>query len=123
MDHEPAPRPRMDDLTVERVLRTVEAIPAGRVAAYGQVGAVAGIGARLTGRIMATWGGGVPWWRVTDASGRLPAPLLARARPLWEAEGIPLAPTGHGCAIRRCGADLGQLAADAHAAWADLPER
>lgn len=115
-------RVRRHALAVERVLRTVEVIPPGRVAAYGQVGSVAGTGARQTGRILATWGGGVPWWRVTDASGRLPAPLLARARPIWEAEGIPSTPGGLGCAIRRCAADLELLAADARAAWADLPE-
>lgn len=112
----------MDDLTVERVLRTVEAIPPGRVANYGQVGAVAGAGARLVGRIMSTWGSGVPWWRVVAADGRLPPPLRARAREHWEAEGIPLAAHGEGCAIRRVRADPAELRERAQAAWADLPE-
>ncbi|MGO2362615.1 MAG: MGMT family protein, partial [Brachybacterium tyrofermentans] len=82
----------MDDVTVERVLRVVEAIPAGRVAAYGEVGAIVGVGPRLVGRIMRTWGSDVPWWRVTNASGD--HPLLARALPYWETEGITVKPNG-----------------------------
>ena len=83
-----SPRTRMDDLTVERVLRVVEAIPPGRVAAYGEVGAIVGVGPRLVGRIMRTWGSSVPWWRVTDSYGD--HPLLARALPHWQEEGIVL---------------------------------
>ena len=57
---ERTPRTRMDDLTVERVLRVVEAIPPGWVAAYGEVGAIVGVGVRVVGRIMGTWGSSVP---------------------------------------------------------------
>lgn len=115
------PRARMDDATVERVLRTVEAIPPGRVAAYGQIGAICGIGPRLVGRIMRDWGGGVPWWRVTNASGELPGPLLARALPHWQEEGIALADSGRGCRLRQAGADLARLRRDAEAAFAREP--
>ncbi|MGO3479763.1 MAG: MGMT family protein [Brachybacterium tyrofermentans] len=101
------PRTRMDDVTVERVLRVVEAIPAGRVAAYGEVGAIVGVGPRLVGRIMRTWGSDVPWWRVTNASGD--HPLLARALPYWETEGITVKPNGHGCRMAEFGADLTEL--------------
>ncbi|MFC0675630.1 MGMT family protein [Brachybacterium hainanense] len=117
-----AGRARMDDVTVERVLRTVEQIPPGRVAAYGQIGAIVGIGPRLVGRIMSTWGGSVTWWRVTNASGDLPGPLLARARARWEAEGITMKPNGRGTNLRRHGADLGRLRAQARESWAELPE-
>ncbi|GAB2540513.1 MGMT family protein [Brachybacterium huguangmaarense] len=116
------PSRRLDDLTVERVLRTVEHIPPGRVAAYGQVGAIAGVGARQTGRIMAQWGSSAPWWRVTSASGELPPGVLERARGHWAEEGTPVRPDGRGVRIRQAGADLGALREAAHRAWADLPE-
>jgi methylated-DNA-protein-cysteine methyltransferase related protein len=113
-------RTRMDDVTVERVLRVVEAIPPGQVAAYGEVGAVVGVGPRLVGRIMRTWGAGVPWWRVTNASGD--HPLLARALPYWEAEGITVKPNGRGCRMAEFGTDLEQLRAMTRAALAELDE-
>lgn len=112
----------LDDLTIERVLRTVEAIPPGRVASYGQVGAIAGVGPRLTGRIMRDWGSSVPWWRVTSHAGDLSPGLRSRAREHWDAEGITLKPNGLGCRIREYGADLEQLRRDARAAWADLSD-
>lgn len=116
------PPVRMDDLTVERVLRTIECIPPGRVAPYGQVGAIAGVGPRLVGRILGTWGASVPWWRVPNASGDMPAFHQAAAREHWVAEGIPLKPDGRGCVIAAVRADLERLAQDARAAWADLPD-
>ncbi|MGP5053693.1 MGMT family protein [Brachybacterium paraconglomeratum] len=113
-------RTRMDDLTVERVLRVVEAIPPGRVAAYGEVGAIVGVGPRLVGRIMGAWGSSTPWWRVTNASGD--HPLLARALPHWQEEGIVVKPNGLGCRMKDFGADLEQLRADAAPALAELKE-
>lgn len=110
----------MDDVTVERVLRTVEAIPAGCVASYGQIGEVCGLGPRLVGRIMKEWGSSVPWWRVTNASGDFPAPLLARARENWDREGIEVKPNGRGCRIREYRADAVQLRAAAEAAWVGI---
>lgn len=115
---ERTPRTRMDDLTVERVLRVVEAIPPGRVAAYGEVGAIVGVGPRLVGRIMRTWGSSVPWWRVTDSYGD--HPLLARALPHWQEEDIVLKPNGRGCRMAQFGADLAQLRTDAGPALAEL---
>lgn len=113
-----APRTRMDDVTVERVLRVVEAIPPGRVAAYGEVGAIVGVGPRLVGRIMRTWGSGVAWWRVTNSDGD--HPLIARALPHWEHEGIALKPSGRGCRMSEHGADLEQLRRDAAPRLAQL---
>ena len=110
----------MDDLTVEKVLRVVEAIPPGTVAAYGEVGAVVGVGPRLVGRILRTWGAGVPWWRVTSADGD--HPLLARALPHWEAEGIAVKPNGRGCRMAEFGADLDRLRAAAAPSLAELAE-
>jgi methylated-DNA-protein-cysteine methyltransferase-like protein len=117
---ERSPRTRMDDITVERVLRVVEAIPPGRVAAYGEVGAIVGVGPRLVGRIMRTWGSSVPWWRVTNSYGD--HPLLARALPHWQEEDIVLKPNGRGCRMAQYGADLEQLRADAAPALAELDE-
>ena len=113
-------RPRMDDVTVERVLRVVQAIPPGSVAAYGEVGAIAGVGPRLVGRILREWGSNVPWWRVTNSHGD--HPLLARARPLWEAEAIAIKPNGRGCRIDEFGADLAVLRQAAAPALAQLDE-
>lgn len=108
----------MDDLTVERVLRVVEAIPSGRVAAYGEVGAIVGVGPRLVGRILRDWGSTVPWWRVTNSYGD--HPLLARARGHWEAEGIVVKPNGRGCRISEFGADLEDLRKAAAPSLAEL---
>jgi len=59
----------------ERVRNIVSAIPAGRVATYGQVAREAGLGrrARFVGRVMARLPAGsrVPWHRVVCAGGRL----------------------------------------------------
>lgn len=55
---------------VERVLDLVERIPPGRVLTYGDVaGLLDEGGPRQVGRVMALWGGAVPWWRVLRASG------------------------------------------------------
>ena len=55
---------------VEAVLRLVEEIPPGRVATYGDVAEAVGEGGpRQVGRVMATWGAAVPWWRVVRADG------------------------------------------------------
>ncbi len=110
----------MDDLTVERVLRVVEAIPPGQVAAYGEVGSIVGVGPRLVGRILRIWGGGVPWWRVTNSDGD--HPLLARALPRWEAEGIVVKPNGRGCRMAQFGTDLEQLRERSRATLAELEE-
>ncbi|MDO5662836.1 MAG: MGMT family protein [Brachybacterium sp.] len=108
----------MDDVRLERVLRTVEAIPPGRVAAYGQIGAICGVGPREVGRMLRDWGGSVPWWRVTSRSGD--HPLLEKALPHWQAEGITVAPHGRGCRMADHGADLEELRRAAERACADL---
>lgn len=112
----------MDDVLIERVLRTVEAIPPGRVAPYGRVGQIAGTGARQVGRIMSTWSEGTPWWRVPRADGTLPDPLLARARTHWEEEGTPVRSAGARADLPAALADLEQLRRDAERAWESLDE-
>jgi alkylated DNA nucleotide flippase Atl1 len=66
----------------ERVLDVVERIPPGRVMAYGDIAEYLGEGGpRQVGHVMALWGGGVPWWRVTRADGSLSPSHVDRARP------------------------------------------
>ena len=57
----------------EMVRHAVRAIPPGQVATYGDVAELIGCTARQVGRILATDGADIPWWRVVNASGRLPA--------------------------------------------------
>lgn len=111
----------MDELLVERVLRAVECVPPGQVVSYGMVAELVGTSPRLVGRIMAAWGSNVAWWRVTNASGRLPEAITIRALEQWTAEGTPLTADRHGAAIAHARTDANQLAAAWQAACADLP--
>lgn len=79
----------MDEQSLERVRETVAAIPPGRVLAYGDVAARAGLrSARLVGRILAEDGADLPWHRVLRADGT-PAPHIAREQlARLRAEGV-----------------------------------
>lgn len=112
----------MDDELVERVLRAVEQVPAGRVVSYGDLAELVGTGPRQVGAIMRHWGGDVTWWRVTNRAGELPPELFARARPHWEAEGIAVRRGAPGCRMTRHRADLWRLAQDYAQATADLDD-
>ena len=70
-----------------------ECVPAGQVATYGDVGAVAGESPRLVGRTLALWGSSVPWWRVCNACGEIPG-HLEQAYAHWQDEGTPLRADG-----------------------------
>lgn len=73
------------------VLEVVRDIPPGHVMTYGDVAAELGSrGARAVGRVMATEGSSVPWWRVVRADGRPPAGHEAEALRHYRAEGTPL---------------------------------
>lgn len=110
----------MDELLVESVLRAVDLIPRGRVASYGDIGRIVGIGPRQVGAVMSGYGDGAPWWRVTAASGGYSSDLLERARPHWREEGTVLTPDGKRAWIERCRADLDDLASQWERAVADL---
>jgi alkylated DNA nucleotide flippase Atl1 len=72
------PGPGLPTPFAEQVLDLVEAIPPGRVLAYGDLAELVGTGGpRQVGRVMALWGGGVPWWRVVRATGH---PALGHER-------------------------------------------
>jgi alkylated DNA nucleotide flippase Atl1 len=80
---------------VERVLATVEQVPRGRVTTYGTIADHVGQGGpRMVGRVMANYGGPVPWWRVVRADGSLPASHGDEARAAYLDEGTPLRPSG-----------------------------
>ena len=106
---------------MERVLRAVEQVPRGHVVSYGDLAALVGVGPRYVGSIMKAYGGNVTWWRVTNASGDLPKPLLERARPVWAEEGILVKRNGLGCRIADYRADLDALAGAYERAVSDLP--
>lgn len=110
----------MDEVTVERVLRAVEQVPRGRLVTYGDVAKMVGLGARNVGWIMRHWGSTVPWWRVVNASGRLPDHLVEEARALWAQEGILPAASGSGVSLKDYRADLTRLTTDWERACADL---
>lgn len=80
----------VDDYS-DRVLDVVDGIPAGFVMSYGDIAEFIGEGGpRQVGRVLATLGGGVPWWRVIHADGT-PAPGHdARALEHYLAEDTPL---------------------------------
>ena len=96
----------MSEEYAEAVLDVVDAIPPGRVMTYGGIADVVGAalgrgGPRQVGLIMARAGGGVPWWRVVNASGRPPAPHARVALERLAAEGCPLAPDGQRVSLSR----------------------
>ncbi|MFJ3900969.1 MGMT family protein [Streptomyces sp. NPDC090025] len=75
----------------ERVLQVAEEIPPGRVMTYGDVAEWLGQGGpRQVGRVMALYGGSVPWWRVVRADGALLPGHERRALGHYRAEGTPL---------------------------------
>lgn len=74
---------------VAAVRAVVAAIPAGCVAAYGEIGQAVGIGPRQAGRAVSSLDDDVPWWRVVYADGAPATCHEGGARALLEAEGVP----------------------------------
>jgi alkylated DNA nucleotide flippase Atl1 len=80
---------------VEAVLSLVETVPPGRVTTYGALAdAVGSRGPRSVGRVMSTYGGSVPWWRVVRADGSLPPSHGEEARAHYLEEGTPFRASG-----------------------------
>ncbi|WP_312718696.1 MGMT family protein [Mobilicoccus sp.] len=111
----------MNDLVVEHVLRAVECVPPGRVVSYGAIGALVGVGPRQVGAVLREYGGGVTWWRVTNAYGDLTPELLRGARPHWAQEGILVKRNGRGCVLADHRVDEEAWSAAYRSATADLP--
>ncbi|MFE1229315.1 MGMT family protein [Streptomyces sp. NPDC058745] len=79
----------------ERVLEVAELIPPGRVMTYGDVAEWLGEGGpRQVGRVMALYGGAVPWWRVVRADGALLPGHELRALGHYREEDTPLREAG-----------------------------
>jgi methylated-DNA-protein-cysteine methyltransferase related protein len=82
---------RQNDDYVEAVLSLVEQIPPGRVMTYGAIAEWLGEGGpRQVGSVMSHYGGGVPWHRVVNASGRVVPGHEVEALARHRAEGTPL---------------------------------
>jgi len=80
---------------VEAVLTVVEQIPWGRVMSYGAIAETIGVGGpRQVGRVMALYGGSVPWWRVVRADGSLPECHQRSARGYYLEAATPVRPSG-----------------------------
>ena len=78
-------------LFAELVLELVERIPSGRVMTYGDVAEYLEQGGpRQVGRVMALYGGAVPWWRVIRSDGALLPGHELRALDRYREEGTPL---------------------------------
>ena len=81
----------------DRVLEVAELIPPGRVMTYGDVADwLDDGGPRQVGRVMALYGGAVPWWRVVRADGVLLPGHELKALAHYRAEGTPLRSAGPG---------------------------
>ncbi|SDS68659.1 Alkylated DNA nucleotide flippase Atl1, participates in nucleotide excision repair, Ada-like DNA-binding domain [Paraoerskovia marina] len=87
--------PVVDLEYLDAVLELVEQVPAGRATTYGILAEAVGHGLgrggpRQVGAVMAHAGGGVPWWRVVNASGCPPARCLDEALARLRADDCPL---------------------------------
>ncbi|MFC1441344.1 MGMT family protein [Streptacidiphilus sp. N1-10] len=90
-DHESHVEPAELPPFAERVLELTERIPTGRVMTYGDVAEYLEEGGpRQVGRVMALYGGAVPWWRVVRADGALLPGHELRALEQYRVEGTPL---------------------------------
>ncbi|MFG2211400.1 MGMT family protein [Streptomyces sp. NPDC048638] len=79
----------------ERVLAVAELIPAGKVMTYGDIAEWLDEGGpRQVGRVMALYGGAVPWWRVVRSDGTLLPGNELRALSHYRAEATPLRTAG-----------------------------
>lgn len=88
----------LDDDLIYEILSVVEEIPAGNVAAYGQIARLIGRdkNARLVGKVlgMAEFYGKYPCHRVVNHAGRL-VPGWPEQRVLLMQEGVPMKDENH----------------------------
>jgi methylated-DNA-protein-cysteine methyltransferase-like protein len=87
----------------EAIYSAVRRVPKGKVATYGQIAALAGLGhrARMVGRALKKLpqGTNVPWQRIVNSSGKIPGPVTRDGneilqRVILEKEGIEFRPSG-----------------------------
>ncbi|MEZ4663144.1 MAG: MGMT family protein [Caldilineaceae bacterium] len=91
----------LDPEVYQRICLVAQQIPAGQVATYGQIAAIAGgCTARMVGFAMAGLppGSHVPWPRVINAQGKISprgnAGSVVRQREILEAEGVRFSEEG-----------------------------
>jgi alkylated DNA nucleotide flippase Atl1 len=81
--------PKITDEQVESVRALVAAIPAGRVATYGDIACAAGLSSpRIVGWILRTDSQDLPWHRVLRSTGQPAEHLASRQWELLRAEGV-----------------------------------
>jgi alkylated DNA nucleotide flippase Atl1 len=86
----------------DRVLDLVERIPPGQVLSYGAIAEILQEGGpRQVGRVMATDGGAVAWWRVVRADGGLTAAHGIGAQEHYAEEGTPMRANGSAVDIKQ----------------------
>jgi methylated-DNA-protein-cysteine methyltransferase-like protein len=79
----------MDDELHERVREVIAAVPAGKVATYGDIAAASGAPSpRLVGRILAEDGHDLPWHRILRANGTAAPHLQHEQLELLRVEGV-----------------------------------
>lgn len=94
---------------LEKIRRTIQKIPKGKVATYGQVAKVAGFPGAARQVVWALQGSlGLPWHRVVGAGGkiRLPKDAGMEQRMRLEMEGVEF--TGPNIDMKRFGWEQGQ---------------
>ncbi|WP_153504615.1 MGMT family protein [Cumulibacter manganitolerans] len=75
----------------ERVRAVADAIPAGAVMTYGEIGRATGLHPRHVGRIVATITDEIPWWRIVFADGSPATCHDGGAAELLRQERVPFA--------------------------------
>ena len=81
----------MRTTTSKRCCQLVEQIPPGRVMTYGAIADYLGQGGpRQVGSVMSHYGGGVPWHRVVNATGRVVPGHEVEALRRHREEGTPM---------------------------------
>lgn len=79
----------MDEQIHEQIREVIAAIPAGKVATYGDIAALSGApSARLVGRVLSEDGHDLPWQRVLRADGTTAPHLTREQLALLRAEGV-----------------------------------
>lgn len=113
----------MNEKVRDQVYAIVRLVPAGRVVSYGDIAGMLEVNPRQVGRFMGLSGPSddLPWWRITNSAGDLPAHLLGEAIDHWDEEAIPVRPNERGCRIRTHRADLAELADAAERLLGPLP--
>lgn len=79
----------MDEQTHERIRQVIASVPAGRVASYGDIAAMAGASTpRIVGWVLKEDGADLPWHRIIRADGTVAQHLRTEQLARLRAEGV-----------------------------------